>query len=743
MYISTPANKYCLYHYFALLILSGLLASPSSAGEENDGRDENLGSEVQALMHLSLAELLQISITQAGFFPTPAAEAPGYTQRIQLDPIDRTPNRTLANVLEGVAGVSVSHHPRLGVLLGVRGLSLDTNAKTLVMLEGQDINQNVHFGTMIGLDSPLIGDLENIELTLSPGGVVHGSGAINGFIELSPKNGTDHPGPFARYQYGATEDVHVTESGYGLKYGEGRDIFLYAGAVSKSGFHPTEFYDVPEPSNIDYDQGLVMGFAKTGYRLAGYWNHDSFDFNISFQDLAPWAAGVNRHDYWHQTMLTVRPRYRWEITDTNSLEVSIAAEWFDYGSNTDKDTGFSIRDEEHTNRGGSEKHWESKLVFRTEALNGHSIALGGLFGQRDFYTLDRFFRADATHSNESTTFDWSEASLFFEDIWELASLWEPLEPLALTFGVRWDTQSYGSLALGNNRHPAPGPQNESHWTPRVALAYKINKTMILRGAYQHGFRMPDAINHVWKPSWDKVVPGAGLPIGSETVDSFEINLHKTIPTHSLRIDANAYYNLHKDTLFFQQFTGSNGYVSEEIVRAVKCANASMPSDCDPSPSNFFGATINSKDDFEAAGGELVVAWEHSKMFQLRSSYGYARLIHAEASNERFPEHSIKLSLTNVFANEHITTRFDLNANSGYDISPDANRHEVYDHWRTLLNMSVAWQPHPGVTFSLTARNITGERTPSIAISGNPTTSALGENERFYNLSVSFNLFPSK
>lgn len=72
-----------------------------------------------------------------------------------------------------------------------------------------------------------------------------------------------------------------------------------------------------------------------------------------------------------------------------------------------------------------------------------------------------------------------------------------------------------------------------------------------------------------------------------------------------------------------------------------------------------------------------------------------------------------------------------------------NRHEVYDDWRALLNMSVAWEPHPGVTLSFTARNITGERTPSIAISGNPSNSALGENERFYNIGVSFNLFPHK
>lgn len=103
--------------------------------------------------------------------------------------------------------------------MGTRGLMIDNNAKTNVMLDGQSINQRVHFGTMISLDSPLIGNLSRIELSLSPGTIIHGSGAINGFLNLVPKNGTDNNETFAKFEHGFKDDLYSLELGHGFAYG--------------------------------------------------------------------------------------------------------------------------------------------------------------------------------------------------------------------------------------------------------------------------------------------------------------------------------------------------------------------------------------------------------------------------------------------------------------------------------------------------------------------------------------------
>ena len=148
----------------------------------------------ELLLYYDVEELYSVS-----FFKTEARKAPGYSYVITGEQIEQSPSRTLNDVIAmRIPGMTTGGHERHGPLIGTRGIFIDNNAKTMVMLDGQQINQRAHFGYTSGLLSPLLGDLRQVEVILGPGAILHGSGALNGFINLIPNNGQENPGRFCR-----------------------------------------------------------------------------------------------------------------------------------------------------------------------------------------------------------------------------------------------------------------------------------------------------------------------------------------------------------------------------------------------------------------------------------------------------------------------------------------------------------------------------------------------------------------
>ena len=500
------------------------------------------------LLDLSLEELTQIKFSSSSFFDQDIRLAPGYNLVIDMEKGEQSASRTLGEMLSSRApGINVSRHERQGVLLGTRRLMIDNNAKTNVMLDGQTINQRVHFGSMISIDSPLIGDLQRVELSLSPGTILHGSGAVNGFLNLIPKNGTDNKGTFVNFEHEFKEDLYALELGHGFAYGENRDLYMYFGAVSPSGFTPDEFYVNVDPVRFDMKRSEVKGFEDWGYRISSFWNHDNANLNVFYEHLTPLLGGLDDSESWLQTTLAIRPKYTWTLGPDSSLETKLAAELFDYGPQINGD--FSSNFPRKNDLGGSESHWQSTFIFRTEKFEKHKIALGGEYGERRFNNQERFFRSTSEGGFESVDFDWKTASTYVEDLYSLT------DQLTLTYGIRYDHVDYG-LFCGDESETCllrnENLSSEDHWSPRVAISYALNPETIIKFSYQHGFRYPDAVYYQWKPFWDNIVPGAGLDIESESLDSLEINLSSQL-TDTVAIDGNLYYNQRKDTLSFVFF----------------------------------------------------------------------------------------------------------------------------------------------------------------------------------------------
>jgi outer membrane receptor protein involved in Fe transport len=364
-----------------------------------------------------------------------------------------------------VPGMITGGHEIHAPLIGTRGVLINSNAKTLVMIDEQQINQRSNFGYTSGMFSPLLGDINKIEIILGPGAILHGSGAINGFINLVPKNGEDNPGVFINSEYGFAEEFWKFETGYGTSYGKNKNIYLYGGIYDADGFEPDELYGASKDFDID-----ANGFDGDNYKLSLYWNHDNFNLNTFFyEDNPSKKTSIREMGHFHQATLGIRPKYIFEINSTDSFEIIGSLLWFDHSSPgiVDLKTG-DIGD-----RGGAERHWEVKNIYKTSRWARHSLAMGFSYGEKHFTELKQFFSGDAVRDLGIPGTKWKEASIFSEDVIALNDSW------TASLGLRYD-----KVYLSDMHHPSEfWPESRSPneikglYSPRIATAYELDTTV--------------------------------------------------------------------------------------------------------------------------------------------------------------------------------------------------------------------------------------------------------------------------
>ncbi|HJW31684.1 MAG TPA: TonB-dependent receptor plug domain-containing protein, partial [Saprospiraceae bacterium] len=359
-------------------------------------------------------------VKSVGFFPTISRKAPGYSYVVTSEQIETSPERTIDDIIAmRVPGMTAGRHERAGVLIGTRGIMIDNNAKTMVMLDEQQINQRSQFGFSAGLQSPLLGDIGQYEFVLGPGAILHGSGALNGFINMVPKNGKDNPGALINSEYGFAEQAWKIETGYGASYGEHRNVYLYGGMYGAKGFEPDELFGSTKKFDIK-----SYGFGNGNEKFSLYWNHDRFNLSTFFFENNPYKNNSIEPGYFHQATAGIRPKYNFKISETDSDELIGSLLWMDHMSPPIPGAPAP--------GAGSESHWEIKNIYRTTRWKDHSLAVGFSVGEKRFYQLRQFFSDDGVFPFEAVDGKWFEASVFGEDVIALTDRW------TISVGLRYD-----------------------------------------------------------------------------------------------------------------------------------------------------------------------------------------------------------------------------------------------------------------------------------------------------------------
>jgi outer membrane receptor for ferrienterochelin and colicin len=430
------------------------------------------------------------------------------------------------------------------------------------MLNGEPLNQRSHFGFSSGLQLPLLGDISTIEFISGPGAIVHGSGAINGFINMIPKNGKDNAGLFTRAQYGPVDNSVLLESGYGKELGENKDIYLYAGLYNSAGYDPEESYIA------DITLGHKAGeFKDPGLKLSSYLNYDKWGLNAYYLQSSP---------------------------QTHS----------DEAVNTE-DRGFFGQ----VILGFDGYHQDFSAIYKTQSIDNHSIAAGFSIGRKDFYDAKNFFTESVDTSFESVNANWTEYAFFMEDVFEINN------NLTISGGLRYNKFSAPDLSSVYWSGTIKADEVDGHFSPRIAGAYLIDDETTVKASYQHGFRNPDATYYVWHTYFGNIGEGQGFgrlnPLKPERMESIEVNLHKDFMGKSLGLDLNCFYNWYKDQLAWRGLSDI-GYTEAQvaIINAI---------------AGFSSAFGNDPKDFYTSGLELIVKWNINKTNHLEASYGFTTI----------------------------------------------------------------------------------------------------------------------
>jgi len=665
-------------------------------------------AQEQNLVNMSLEDLLNTTVSSATFFKMNTREAPGTTYVVKSSQIDNSSVSTVSDILQDfVPGMYTTNHGFMGALIGSRGITTDSSSKTIYMIDGMDIDPRWHFGASEEAVVPFLGDIDRVEVTMGPGAIVHGSGAINGFINIIPKNGTDYPGWTLDTKYGFEENLSETEMGYGKSWGEGKDLYVYAAEAKSSGF--------TDPYNNVYNDGLginreIFPYFKTDdtyypdFKLAEYFRYDNFKLNTVFErsftspDEVWWLGQEAYHG-----LLAVNPEYKWDLTPQSSItddaymvlqdnqQIFLQNGWQYSGLQTNGtyynvSKGDILTDVDDGN-GASESYFGDNLVYRTESIDKNQIAVGMQLGRRDFYGNGfAFFWDDFGNTtgleSPHNLYNWLEYSLFAEDIVTLT------DKLTMTVGGREDGVSYpdGYTSHYNNMASSIKQASIAHFSPSITFAYTVDPTTTLKTSFDQGFRFPNAsdILRNLTPRHENYNAGTGPMIsfpapGPETMDSFEFDVHHDVTAMKMGLDLNTYFNMLHHTLGWEE-----------------------------APDSTLGAVYNDLG-FESIGCELVDKWQVFTNTSLDASYSFSRplaynqsLVDSYLASivptniegtkwARYPDQMIKFGATTKFF-QKFTLEGDMQFRSSVNYDPVGTSGTDY-------TANYKWLDHPTVVFN--------------------------------------------
>ncbi len=682
---------------------------------------------IRHLFKMSLEELMDVRVKSISFFETTSKSAPGYSYIVNMDDIGQTNVRTLEQVInQFVPGNIVGRHAFHGSLHGVRGLLIDNDAKTVVMYDGLNINQRCFHGYPFGFRSPLTGNISDIEIINGPGAIKHGSGAINGFINIIPKTGSNNPGFFVRGTHGFQEKLWEAETGYGKKFGPGKDIYMYAGISQAGGFKPDDIFNHQFPDglrsslidsvkNYDVHGNTLQPLIK----LSMVYNHNNFSLNTFYDQILTPSNTFSHPGHFRQRMFVFNPKYTINLNEYDDLEMSVSASLFDHNFYLLDLQGEFAPLGKFGEAGGRENHFQGKALYKTKRFSKHDLAAGLLVAKRQFEEKKQYFSDNLAGDFAIADTHWEEYSIFFEDVMTL------FPGFSVSAGLRYDYTVMNDI---NDFKP----ENQERLSPRLAAAYEFTKSTI-KASFQQGFRYPDAgyyprtifVNSLIETFSDS---DKRIKLKPEHSDNLELNYQIDFRDVKLQVNANAFFNNYHNTLSYVFYKPGDDYIDltrEEL-------------DLTDSVMTFNTSSMNNlKQDFSTYGGELAMVWQPFSKLRFQGNYSYVRFNNIEPTSIRYPNHLVKLNLTASPYKKYIVLYLNLIYRSGFDIEKNGFD-PVYEDGRTVVNASISAHPVKRLSLILSAINLFKQDKPPVVFQGfAPSFGGLGFNERFIYLTVKY------
>lgn len=664
------------------------------------------------LLDLSMEDLTQIPLQSAGLFSLPWDQAPGLNYVVTKDQLDRYDVRSLAEYLNRKApAFSSVIHGTQGTTIGVRGILVDNSAKTLLLRDNLSLNNRFFVGINGSeLSSPLLGDIDRVEIASGPGVLQHGSGAINGYLNMITSTGVSKEGVRAHTSYGSG-DSRLVEGSYGKVISPKANVFFYAGYDKSNGVRPyytfakdewptlNEVTGVPSDTFLD---NVRVGMTDDDYKfsLRGQFGRQEDGFSLDFKVLrshtsnadpvlgqylspaASWedevrlaADGRNRRysPFYVQSsdLFLVSPELLFRVSEHNDIKlvpyyqtIKTTSEFSQFLRDEVSRLNITLQPKPNPANGindcaaggckedytyGDEIHLGTSLVHTFTGIKGQTIAWGAEVSSLEFKVFP---------------WRWNSIGFFAEDRLEFGDF---------TFlpGLRYDRTSFADTIetipfYGDG--PYAGPPDAEHLTKRLAVSYKVTPLQTAKLSYQEGFRFADA----WFQQWGAHVnqgKGINSTIESETSDSYEAD-YSVIGLIGKTLDLSL-------AIFYNRYQHTQGWIDELY---------------------NFG---NSPEDLTSVGGDLTLEYHPFETWEFGASYSYSRPIDSYESSirvangddtwTRYPTHMVKFRIGHLFTKDLFVGTMGVIESARYDKEKvvDPRVIALFDTWSFVMDVN-AW-----------------------------------------------------
>lgn len=707
---------------FIVVFIAGIILLTGSAGDAETASEE----VYDYLLNLSMEELLDVPIQSSGLFAMKPEQAPGLNYTVTKEQLDTFGVRSLSEYLNHMApAFATAIHGSQGTTVGSRGILIDNSSKTLLLRDNLSMNNRQFVGINGSeLSSPLLGDIDRLEVSTGPGVLQHGSGAINGFLNMVSATGATKEGMRMHTSYGSG-DARLVEASYGQVTSEKTNFFVYGGFDKSNGVSP--YYTLPTdkwaplngvtgtPSETFLDN-VRVGKTDDDYKFSfrgQYGKEDDF-FQLDLKALrshtsnvdpvlgeylsnaASWAEEVKlaadarggRYSPFyeqHADNFLFSPEMKFQANSHHEVKlipfyqtIKTTSVFSDFLLDEVQRLNITLQPKPNSTPNdcpnlnctdnysfGDEVHLGTTIIHTYSGIKGQTIAWGAEAKSFEFGN-------DFWH--------WTTVGLFAEDQLELGDF-------TLLPGIRYD-KTFFADSIGTvppfQDGPYAAPDDVDALTKRLAVAYKVNPQQTAKLSYQEGFRFADAQPQQWTEHINRVL-STNVKIAPERSQSYEAN-YAVRELLEKKLDLNV-------ALFYNQYQDTQGWIAD------------------------FGTFGNSPTQITSIGGDLTLDFHPTVRWQTGLAYSYARpldsyetsikLANNDSTWTRYPNHLLKFHVGHEVIKNLFIGGMGVLESPRYDkaATTDPEVIALFDKWSFVMDANAWYQVDKRLKISFTAKEL--------------------------------------
>ncbi len=487
-----------------------------------------LEAQQRSLYEMSPLELAQVEVSAGTLVSTEMRYSPNSITIITRDMIKASGARNLLELLSTfVPSFQTLRHPALPDRIGMRGMISDLNTKMILLVNGKVMNSQPLLGISSEVDLSLLDDIDCIEVVSGSGSATYGSGALNGIISITTRNGDSFKGGEVSGSAGAEEVYGNAEVQWGgtvpwngrLYAYYGLDHYVGASVSDSPVFFGTAFDVKKPPYAVHPDTAVELPFVKDrgadrDVRQKVFLDFRKENLDLWFRYTEGGTSGLRAgrlllinqgmplspEDYRAPyDQLTVSANYRlscgenWHIENQVSYD-QMHAEWY-----------LAIPSRYRT----GEKKLSARSIAKWTPGEKHALAFGAEFLHGSYH--GEYFAGGAP-----AAFDWDTTSYAFlaEHAWHFLPAWHSI------VSARIDKRTQSDFVL----------------SPRLAMIFEPVPSTNIAFAWSRSNRFADEYYYQYSRSL-----GQAVEPERENLETVELRVTQMLG-RSLRIQALGYWS---------------------------------------------------------------------------------------------------------------------------------------------------------------------------------------------------------